>query len=147
MISLFDPAVPAGAYDAFLAKALPRARAQRAWIPADGALPALYHSHGAPPLFDDGHWLRQLFDWAQSLPKPRSVLIVSAHWESGPRTLTRGSPTPWPAAMSTSLPPTGTELLACPSPIRHRATTRPCSSPSARPSTLSGPSIPRSTAT
>ena len=87
MTSLFDPAVPAGAYDAFLAEALPRARAQRAWTPADGALPALYLSHGAPPLFDDGPWLRQLFDWAQSLPKPRSVLIVSAHWESAPLAL------------------------------------------------------------
>ena len=87
MTSLFDPAVPAGAYDEFLVEALPRARAQRAWTPDDGALPALYLSHGAPPLFDDGPWLRQLFAWAQSLPKPRSILIVSAHWESAPLAL------------------------------------------------------------
>lgn len=26
----------------------------------------------------------QLFDWAQSLPKPRAILIVSAHWEAAP---------------------------------------------------------------
>ena len=84
MSTIFDPAVPAGAYDEFLAEALPAARAQRAWAPADGPMPALYLSHGAPPLFDDGPWLRQLFAWAQSLPKPRSVLIVSAHWESAP---------------------------------------------------------------
>ena len=38
-----------------------------------------YFSHGAPPLFDDGPWIRQLFEWAQSLPKPKSILIVSAH--------------------------------------------------------------------
>ncbi|MET0422494.1 MAG: class III extradiol ring-cleavage dioxygenase, partial [Actinoplanes sp.] len=40
--------------------------------------------HGAPPLFDDGPWLRQLFGWAQSMPKPTSILIVSAHWETAP---------------------------------------------------------------
>jgi 4,5-DOPA dioxygenase extradiol len=85
--SIFDPAVPAGAYDEFLPEALPRARAQQQWTPADGPLPALYLSHGAPPLFDDGPWLRELFEWAQSLPKPRSILIVSAHWESAPLAL------------------------------------------------------------
>ncbi|WP_030440239.1 dioxygenase family protein [Actinoplanes subtropicus] len=84
MSSIFDPAVPAGAYDEFLLEALPAARAQRDWTPADGPLPALYLSHGAPPLFDDGPWLRQLFAWAQSMPRPRAVLIVSAHWESAP---------------------------------------------------------------
>jgi 4,5-DOPA dioxygenase extradiol len=84
MTDVFHPSVPAGAYDEFLVDALPRARGQRVWTPADGPLPALYLSHGAPPLFDDGAWLRQLFDWAQSLPKPRSILIVSAHWESAP---------------------------------------------------------------
>jgi 4,5-DOPA dioxygenase extradiol len=51
---VFDPAVPVGAYDAFLPGALPAARAQGAWTPADGPLPVLYISHGAPPLFDDG---------------------------------------------------------------------------------------------
>ncbi|MFG3684958.1 dioxygenase [Micromonospora sp. NPDC047740] len=87
MTSILNPAVPAGAYDRFLTEALPRARAQREWAPADGPLPALYLSHGAPPLFDDGPWIRQLFDWAQSLPKPRSILIISAHWESAPLSL------------------------------------------------------------
>jgi 4,5-DOPA dioxygenase extradiol len=78
------PANPAGAYDEFLVDTLPRARAQRAWTPADGPLPSLYLSHGVPLLFDDELWLRQLFDWAQALPQPRSILIVSAHWESAP---------------------------------------------------------------
>ncbi|UUU25462.1 dioxygenase family protein [Streptomyces sp. DSM 40750] len=84
MNSILAPAVPGGAYDRFLVDALPKARAQREWTPEDGPLPALYLSHGAPPLFDDGPWLRELFGWAQSLPKPRSVLIVSAHWEAAP---------------------------------------------------------------
>lgn len=95
MTSIFDSAVPAGAYDEFLPGALPTARAQRAWTPADGPLPALYLSHGAPPLFDDGPWLRQLFEWAQALPKPKSILIVSAHWETAPLMLSApGAGTP-----------------------------------------------------
>lgn len=84
MSSILDPAVPAGAYDQFLPGALARARSQAEWTPADGPLPALYISHGAPPLFDDGPWLSELFEWAQSLPKPKSILIVSAHWEAAP---------------------------------------------------------------
>jgi 4,5-DOPA dioxygenase extradiol len=92
MSSIFNPAIPAGAYDEFLVEALPAARAQRSWTPADGPLPALYLSHGAPPLFDDGPWLRQLFAWSQSLPKPRSILIVSAHWESAPLMLSAHAP-------------------------------------------------------
>lgn len=82
--SILDPAVPAGAYDDFLPGALERAREQRPWLQADGPLPALYLSHGAPPLFDDALWLGQLLDWAQALPKPKSILIVSAHWEMAP---------------------------------------------------------------
>ncbi|WP_416975842.1 dioxygenase [Streptomyces sp. 4F14] len=84
MSSVLNPRTPAGAYDAFLPDALVRARAQREWTPADGPLPALYLSHGAPPLFDDGPWLRELLDWAQNLPKPKAILIVSAHWEDAP---------------------------------------------------------------
>lgn len=87
MTSIMEPTIPAGAYDDFLVGALPRARDQRPWTPADGPLPALFLSHGAPPLFNDETFLRQLFDWAQSLPKPASILIVSAHWETAPLAL------------------------------------------------------------
>ena len=47
-------------------------------------LPALYIGHGAPPLLDDALWTRQLRAWAGRLPRPRAILIVSAHWESAP---------------------------------------------------------------
>lgn len=87
MTSPFHPAVPAGAFDAFLPEASAASAAQRPWSPEDGALPALYLSHGAPPLFDDPLWIRQLFAWAQSMPKPKAILIVSAHWESAPLSL------------------------------------------------------------
>ena len=50
-------------------------------------MPAIYLSHGAPPLADDALWTRQLADWARELPKPKSVLMVSAHWESAPLAL------------------------------------------------------------
>jgi 4,5-DOPA dioxygenase extradiol len=50
-------------------------------------MPALYISHGAPPVFDDAAWMTEMFDWSQSLPKPTAILIVSAHWEAAPLTL------------------------------------------------------------
>jgi 4,5-DOPA dioxygenase extradiol len=52
-----------------------------------GPMPALYLGHGAPPLLDDELWTSQLSAWARELPKPTSVLIVSAHWESAPLTV------------------------------------------------------------
>ncbi|HEY5858639.1 MAG TPA: class III extradiol ring-cleavage dioxygenase [Aldersonia sp.] len=80
----FNPTRPAGAYDDLLRDVLPRARAQRLWEPADGPLPAMFVSHGAPPTLDDPHWLRDLFEWSQCLPKPRAIVVVSAHWENAP---------------------------------------------------------------
>jgi 4,5-DOPA dioxygenase extradiol len=59
-----------------------------------GRMPALYLSHGAPPLADDALWTRQLADWARELPKPKSVLMVSAHWESAPLALGATSTVP-----------------------------------------------------
>lgn len=60
---------------------------QRAWTEGDAPMPALYLGHGAPPLLDDRLWTAQLAAWARDLPRPRSVLIVSAHWESAPVTV------------------------------------------------------------
>lgn len=53
----------------------------------NGRMPALYIGHGAPPLLDDALWTSQLKQWAQDLPRPKAVLIVSAHWESAPVSL------------------------------------------------------------
>jgi 4,5-DOPA dioxygenase extradiol len=57
-------------------------------------MPALYLSHGAPPLADDRVWTRELADWSAALPRPRAILVVSAHWEEAP--LTIGATTPVP---------------------------------------------------
>jgi 4,5-DOPA dioxygenase extradiol len=87
MTAVSDPTAPGAAFDAFLRDAAPASRDQHRWTPADGPMPALYLSHGAPPLFDDPLWISQLFAWSQALPKPTAVLIVSAHWESAPLSL------------------------------------------------------------
>jgi 4,5-DOPA dioxygenase extradiol len=51
---------------------------------AGGRMPAIYLSHGAPPLADDTLWTSQLARWSRDLPRPASVLMISAHWESAP---------------------------------------------------------------
>ena len=63
----------------------------RAWRPEDGPLPAMYLSHGAPPLFEDADWMARLLAWARTLPRPRAILIASAHWESAPLALSSAS--------------------------------------------------------
>ncbi|MGW1200433.1 dioxygenase family protein [Streptomyces sp. NPDC002536] len=52
-----------------------------------GRMPALYLSHGAPPLADDALWTRQLADWSAGLPRPTAILMISAHWEEAPLAL------------------------------------------------------------
>lgn len=51
---------------------------------APGRMPAIYLGHGAPPLVDDPLWVVQLEAWAQALPRPTAILVVSAHWEAAP---------------------------------------------------------------
>lgn len=58
-------------------------------------MPALFLSHGAPPLVDSATWVAQLQRWAADLPTPTAILVVSAHWESAPLTIgatTTGTP-------------------------------------------------------
>ncbi|GAB1640384.1 dioxygenase [Krasilnikovia sp. MM14-A1259] len=47
-------------------------------------MPALFLSHGAPPLADDPVWVTQLQRLAAGLPRPTAILVASAHWESAP---------------------------------------------------------------
>ncbi|MDV2475335.1 dioxygenase [Rhodococcus zopfii] len=58
-------------------------------------MPALFLSHGAPPLVDSELWVSQLQRWAADLPRPTAILVVSAHWESAPLAIgatTTGTP-------------------------------------------------------
>lgn len=59
------------------------------------AMPALYIGHGAPPLLDDPVWTGELAGLAADLPRPRAILVVSAHWEAAPTALSAvGAGTP-----------------------------------------------------
>ena len=58
----------------------------------DGRMPAVYLGHGAPPLVDDSLWVAQLAAWAGALPRPRAILMVSAHWTEAPLTLGATAP-------------------------------------------------------
>ena len=57
-------------------------------------LPALYLGHGAPTMLDDESWPVELAAWARTLPRPKAILTVSAHWQSAPLTLGATTPTP-----------------------------------------------------
>ena len=61
-------------------------------LAASDRMPALYIGHGAPPLLDDPVWSAQLRTLAADLPRPRAILIVSAHWESAPLALSASGP-------------------------------------------------------
>lgn len=50
-------------------------------------MPALFLAHGSPLLLDDATWMGELRDWARALPRPKAILVVSAHWERRPLTL------------------------------------------------------------
>lgn len=50
-------------------------------------MPVIFAAHGAPILLDDEVWMGELASWARVLPKPKSILMVSAHWEKRPTTL------------------------------------------------------------
>ena len=50
-------------------------------------MPALYIGHGAPMLLDDQLWTSQLRAVSAEIERPKAILIVSAHWESQPITL------------------------------------------------------------
>jgi len=51
-------------------------------------MPALYMGHGAPMLLDDPVWSQQIAGITQKFEKPKAILIVSAHWESAPISIT-----------------------------------------------------------
>ena len=49
-----------------------------------GRMPVIFAAHGAPVLLDDAEWMGELAAWAAAMPKPESILMVSAHWEERP---------------------------------------------------------------
>jgi 4,5-DOPA dioxygenase extradiol len=94
--ALADARVPAAhpfAQHLRRAAKLEAANPHRSWTPADGALPSLYLSHGGGPMpFERQEWLNPLHAWARALPKPKAILVVSAHWESAPLSISAVRP-------------------------------------------------------
>ncbi|MBX3207731.1 MAG: dioxygenase [Labilithrix sp.] len=52
-------------------------------------VPPIFVSHGAPSSALDGASAEELAAWGRELPRPRAILVISAHWQAG--TLSRGS--------------------------------------------------------
>jgi 4,5-DOPA dioxygenase extradiol len=50
-------------------------------------MPAIFLAHGSPLLLDDSTWIKELAGWAHEMPRPKSVLMISAHWLDQPVTL------------------------------------------------------------
>lgn len=50
-------------------------------------MPVIFAAHGAPVLLDDAVWISELAAWAQAMPKPTGILMISAHWVEGAATL------------------------------------------------------------
>ena len=50
-------------------------------------MPVLFLAHGSPMLLDDAGWVRDLGAWAGALPRPKAVLMLSAHWVDRPVTV------------------------------------------------------------
>jgi len=72
--------------------------------PASPTMPILFLAHGAPMLLDDAGWVSELAAWAKGLPRPRAILMVSAHWDERP--LQIGATTPQPPVLAFhGLPP------------------------------------------
>jgi 4,5-DOPA dioxygenase extradiol len=62
--------------------------------PAPLRMPSVYLGHGAPPLLDDPTWMAELGGWAAAMPRPKQILIVSAHWQTAPMALSATRPVP-----------------------------------------------------
>jgi 4,5-DOPA dioxygenase extradiol len=50
-------------------------------------MPVIFAAHGAPVLLDDQVWMGELAAWAKGMPRPRNILMISAHWEESVATL------------------------------------------------------------
>lgn len=57
------------------------------WIWPPDRQPLLFLSPGAPPLDEDVTWTEELHQRSAELPKPKNILVVQAHWERSPITV------------------------------------------------------------
>lgn len=57
-------------------------------------MPVIFAAHGAPMLLEDAEWVEELSSWSAAMPRPRAVLMISAHWDESPASLGATSPVP-----------------------------------------------------
>src|SRR4051794_23134151 len=57
-------------------------------------MPSLFLAHGSPILLTDRAWMSELNLWASKLPRPKAILMLSAHWLDRPVTLGATTPVP-----------------------------------------------------
>jgi 4,5-DOPA dioxygenase extradiol len=57
-------------------------------------MPSIFLAHGSPILLTDRPWMSQLNLWASKLPRPKAILMLSAHWLDKPVTLGATTPVP-----------------------------------------------------
>jgi 4,5-DOPA dioxygenase extradiol len=57
-------------------------------------MPVLFLAHGAPPLLDDAGWIAELAALGKALPRPKAIVVVSAHWEARPLSIGALQPVP-----------------------------------------------------
>ena len=50
-------------------------------------MPAIFLAHGSPFQLVDEAWKGEWAGWARALPRPKAILIISAHWEARPLTI------------------------------------------------------------
>lgn len=62
--------------------------------PSGRTMPSIFLAHGSPLLLDDRHWMAELRAWADAMPTPRAVLMVSAHWVEKPVALSATTTVP-----------------------------------------------------
>jgi 4,5-DOPA dioxygenase extradiol len=62
--------------------------------PGTKAMPVIFAAHGAPVLLDDRVWMGELATWAKAMPKPKSILMISAHWVESAATIGATKPVP-----------------------------------------------------
>lgn len=59
-----------------------------------GRMPAVFVGVGGPRQMEDPVWCGELRTWAESMPRPKAILLFSAHWLHYPVTLGATKPVP-----------------------------------------------------
>ena len=64
-----------------------KSKAQGAHLTTLARMPAIFAAHGSPLLLTDQLWMDELHRWAQAMPRPEAILMLSAHWLDRPLTI------------------------------------------------------------